>query len=178
MLLAVAVAASAGGDIIWNSWNVTDLEHFSKFQYSKIIVRDKEGPIKLDIYFTNAGNLPAVGIIHSEFPQISERLLLDAEIDVQFAAMRAFNKILERQSVDTELQPGDSYWWTMARSYSGEEFKRVTDGPSFLYIMVLAQYKDRSLPKEKWRVTEICQFIFKDNAPHLCSHHNRIYISD
>jgi hypothetical protein len=135
-------------------------------------------PVKFNYYFQNTGTLPAIGMVHNEAIAITDKEQTDEEIDNGFALLKTSLKPLEKQKADSEIQVGERNWFTFKYSISQEQYKSVTDGDKYLYLLALVEYRDSNTPTEKWRVTEMCNFTMRGQGLHTCAHHNRIGTSD
>jgi hypothetical protein len=76
----------------------------------------------------------------------------------------------------SEIEPLAKTWYS---AYGEKSFyDRNILGNGSLYLLVVFEYKDKFIHKDKWWVTELCWRIFKNNSLVRCVDHNRTYQSD
>ena len=150
----------------------------AKIQLLTMAVRDTEDPVKFNYYFQNSETVPAIGFITNGSMAIADKEKTSDELDQAFLLLKTSWRPLENQKMDSEIQPKEVRFITLPYSITQEQYKSVTQGDKFLYLLVIAEYRDTSTPRGKWRITEICHFTFKGQAYHTCPTHNRIYTSE
>jgi len=147
----------------------------ARIQPLPIEFRVDADPVKFNYYFINAGRFPAIGLIHNESAALPDNALTNKEIDTAFVLLKDSLRDLESQNAESEIQPGEITWFTFKYAMSQDQYKSVTHGDKYLYLLAFMEYRDQTLPKGKWRVTEMCNYTYKGQGLHGCPRHNKIY---
>jgi len=147
-------------------------------QQLPIEMRVGEDPVKFNYYLRNSGNLPAIGVVHNETVVLPDKEMPDDQTDQVFDLLKTSLKTKDHQKITSETEPGEVLWYTGTYAVSQSDYKQVTDGPKFLYMLSLVKYRDSNMLDGKWRYTEVCTYTMKGQGLHLCNQHNRIYVSD
>ena len=152
----------------------------SRLQNAGIQLLPGKDFVQINVKFKNVGTAPAVGFINSFSGLIATGELADDRLDEIFLALKSKLKDLESRHVDTEIQVDDQVFFTIELPSipMADLDSKVKNGTNVSYLLLMGEYRDTSTPPDKWRVTELCQYTFKDQAMHFCGHHNRIYLGD
>lgn len=153
----------------------------AKILFRNIVRNDSsDGKFGLNIYLVNGGTIPAITPT-----SISDVIVRDGEmpqplIDEHFKSLEVKAKANRVPDGTDERQPKESFFYTMyppnltIPEMDGEFRKRK----KLLYFFTRIEYRDSSLPPNRWRVTEACKMQFFGNAVANCPSHNRIFLSD
>lgn len=136
-------------------------------------------PLILNLYFRNKGAAPADDFIYSYADGASDKLLTQKQIDDTFSKMKKDLKKSESIKMDTQIQQGNGIFFSVDTSMSRADFNKTKDEskPLYLYLMVLAEYRDSETPTGVWRRTEVCTYTRKDDGFHVCNSHNKIFLA-
>jgi hypothetical protein len=151
----------------------------SKLQYSAVARLPPVYPVRINIYYTNVGAIPAKGAIFAGDAGASDKGLKESDLDVIFAWLKYKLKDAESRNLDYEVQPGDHIFYTLQSSTITQPIAdELNGGKGLLYTFALMEYKDENTPPGKFRVTEVCLIGPPKGADHFCANHNRVFLSD
>lgn len=142
-------------------------------------------PIQINEHFQNKGNAAAIGYTSWGEFVLSPKLLTDEELDFKFSeTYKEFDAVMDKKATN-ELQPGETTFFTVSsHNITGDQFSEYMLGKGLLYLFIVSMYRDVNLPKDKWRVTEVCNFTVKGvglppgEGWHICNQHNRVFVRD
>jgi hypothetical protein len=137
-------------------------------------------PLGVRIDFKNVGPIPAASIKYSMGFQLTTDQwpfpLSEQEIKNGIAGMRSAAE-RQPQTHNSEVQPNDGWFFIFTSPYINREIMTdLTAGKQFLYLYLVAVYKDAQLETDETTVTEFCAF-FVDKFAHYktCPTGNKIF---
>jgi hypothetical protein len=135
--------------------------------------------LTISVYFTNSGQLPAVGVQQRCLIRVVEKPLTPNE-EIALANQVALKKWDSTKDGD-EMQPGENRFFSMPNddegiAYVAKHYDDIVAGKAVLYLFFYQEYRDSSLPRNGVNVTEYCGWFSGDDLKtrHVCGR-NRMF---
>lgn len=128
----------------------------------------------INIFAKNIGTAPAVAMRHSYVFISSPSINVPASVmDAASNKITDQLKLSRKFNITTELQvAGAEYYTAVARM---QDYVDNKNGSRFLFLLSDMEYRDKFLPLNKFRVTELCLRINPNNSMAICGTHNTTF---
>jgi hypothetical protein len=152
----------------------------ARFKYVSIgRAADQFGKYVWTVFFQNVGNGSAIGPVHEGFAEISDKLIVQPEIEAVFSKLYTALDRDKKLVTTSEYQPQDTLFVSFLSDIDGKRIDpEVVKGTKFLYTFALIAYRDSDTPPGKYRITEVCGFTTGGGVQVNCDTHNRIFLSN
>jgi hypothetical protein len=141
-----------------------------------VVPTSRNGSPALNISFYNAGKFPATNVGHYYTLATAARILTEKEVtDIQDRAL-GFLKLGQSPEELSPGQPNDPSFTIpenpgeqRTSELLSRDLDHVVDGSRLMYLVVDFSYRDRTTPKDAYRISESCVYFTRTlQSGHAC----------